>query len=53
MEEAVLKMISNYGFPIVMCLLLYFRAEKYIKLNTDALLQIKLLIKEVKDKINR
>ena len=35
-EENILNVISNYGFPIFMVLWFMFRTEKIIKSNTEA-----------------
>jgi len=37
MIEEYLPIISNYGFPIFVCLYFMFRFEKILKHNTDAL----------------
>ena len=44
-EDTLIKVIGNYGFPIVMCLWFMFRTEKVIKANTEALNKILLRIK--------
>jgi len=35
--EEYLNMISNFGFPIFVCLYFMFRFEKILKSNTEAI----------------
>lgn len=46
-EDFITQLIGAYAFPIVMCAWFMFRMEKLIKANTEALNQIKLLIKKI------
>ena len=52
-DPQIAEYITTLGFPIIMCLLFYFRTEKILKSNTDALLQLKLLIKEMMIRIKK
>lgn len=45
METEAITMISNYGFPIFLCLWFMFRMEKVIKNNTEVLNKIMGVIK--------
>jgi hypothetical protein len=37
MEEELVKLVSQVGFPIVVCLWFMVRTEKVIKNNTDVM----------------
>jgi len=39
-EEITLKAIANYGFPIVMCLLMYYHSVTTTKDNTKAIREL-------------
>jgi len=43
--EQIISLISTFGFPIAMCLWFMFRTEKIIKLNTLAITDLTLMIK--------
>lgn len=40
MTEEYLKIISNFGFPIFVCLYFMLRFEKILKSNTEALIAL-------------
>jgi len=45
MMEEYLNIISNFGFPIFVCLYFMFRFEKILKTNTEALRAILVKLK--------
>lgn len=51
LEENLMTLISQVGFPIVVCLWFMFRTEKVIKANTEALDKIRnfVMIKRCKE----
>lgn len=56
----VITLISNLGFPIVMCILLFWRMNKQdethkeeIKGLTEVINELKLVITELKDSLNK
>jgi hypothetical protein len=49
-EMEIVNVISNFGFPIAICLWFMFRTEKSIKNNTDALNSIREVITLCKKK---
>jgi len=48
MEEQLISLVTQVGFPIVVCLWFMFKTEKVIKANTEVLSQILLLISKRK-----
>ena len=51
--EEVVGLISNVGFPIAMCLLMYFQnreMQKTVNANTAALLELKNGIEKLNNK---
>jgi hypothetical protein len=46
METEIIQLISQFGFPIAMCLWFMFRVEKLIKANTEATTNLAELIKK-------
>ena len=46
--SAISAIISNVGFPIAMCILMYLQNSKYISANTDALKELKTAIETLK-----
>ena len=45
MMEEYLNVISNFGFPIFVCLYFMFRFEKILKANTEAIKALMIKIK--------
>ncbi len=46
LEETIITLISNVGFPIAITLWFMFRTEKVIKDNTDTMLKVSLLLEK-------
>jgi hypothetical protein len=46
--DEILKMITNYGFPIVMCAYLLIRMEAKLQILVDAMNNLKEVIRECK-----
>jgi len=44
MEMDIISFISQFGFPIAMCLYFIFIMEKTIKKNTEAIQELKIAI---------
>jgi hypothetical protein len=44
MEETIISLVNNVGFPITVALYFMFKTEKVIKANTEALFQIKQIV---------
>lgn len=40
MEETIMNMVGNMGFPIAMCFYMTFRMENTVKANTQALMDL-------------
>lgn len=56
----IITLISNLGFPIVMCILLFWRMNKQDELHkeeisnlTEVINELKLVITELKDSISK
>ena len=45
MIEDYLRYLSEFGFPVFVCLYFMFRFEKILKSNTDAIKEMIILIK--------
>ena len=50
--EQIMSYISTVGFPIVMCLLFYYKMTKSDEHMNEMLTQIKVMVEEIKKAVN-